>query len=96
MLSYSNFPTINYFTDALPSSQMKPCKTTDSYVYERSRLGKQRVSASGEQYGPYLYRNTSSGVLIASWNKPDKPNGHKYSACDIGMNADALIYYKNE
>ena len=94
MFSYSNFPTIHYFTDPLPSSQTKHSDATDSYIYERRRLGKQMVTASGEQYGPYLYRNTRSRVLIASWNQPT--NKQLYSASDIGLYSDALIYYKNE
>jgi hypothetical protein len=31
---------------------------------------------------------------ISSWNEPT--NHVSYSSYDIGMNADALIYYKNE
>jgi hypothetical protein len=52
------------------------------------------ITANGEKFGPYLYRNTRNNVLIASWEKPT--NKELYSSCDIGMNADALIYYKNE
>lgn len=95
MFSYSNFPAINYFTDALPKNQTEPSSKTDAYVYERRRLGQQIVTASGERFGPYLYRNTRSRVLFASWNKPTKPEDGLYSACDIGLNADALVYYKN-
>lgn len=94
-LSYSNFPTINYFTDNLPSSQSLKCEINDTYSFYRKRLGNQMVTASGEKFGPYLYRNNRNKVLISSWDMPtiDKTI---YSSCDIGMNADALIYYKNE
>ncbi len=113
MLSYSSYSAVRYITDALPKSQMAPCIKTDTYVYVRSRLGKQTVTASGHTYGPYLtpgihlypteydrspndlYRNTRTNVLIASWEKPDKLVDSLYSWCDIGMNADALTYYKN-
>lgn len=67
------------------------------YKFERMRLGKKdSVSTSGviTKYGPYLYRNIDTGILISSWEKPDK-NKTQYSYYDIGMNADALIYYKN-
>jgi hypothetical protein len=95
MLSYSSYSAVRYNTDALPKSQMAPCIKTDTYVYVRSRLGKQTVTASGHTYGPYLYRNTRTNVLIASGEKPDKLVDSLYSWCDIGMNADALTYYKN-
>ena len=95
MFSYSNFPTINYFTDVLPKSQLEPSNKTDAYVYVRRRFGQQMVTASGERFGPYLYRNTRSQVLFASWDMPTKSADGLYSAGDIGLNADALVYYKN-
>jgi len=48
MLSYSNFSTINYLTDPIPDSQRHPCERTDTYVFERKRLGNQMVTSSGE------------------------------------------------
>lgn len=95
MLSYSNYSKVNYFTDTLPKSQTVPCNKSDTYVYVRRRLGQQMVTKLGERFGPYLYRNTRTQVIIASWEKPNKSVDGLYSWCDIGMNADALIYYKN-
>jgi hypothetical protein len=95
MLSYSNFPTINSLTDPIPESQLHPCEPTDTYVFERKRLGKQMVTSSGDSFGPFLYRNCRNKVLISSWDKPiDGKN--TYTPSDIGMYSDALIYYKNE
>ena len=93
MLSYSSFqkeiPVFNY-----PSTQTLPCEKTDMYKYVRNRLGNQIVTSTGSKFGPYLYRNIRNNVLIASWNKPT--NNELYTSFDIGMYADALIYYKNE
>ncbi len=94
-LSYSNFDKIIYFKGNLPNSQILRCEISDTYAFYRTRLGKQIVSQSGEKYGPYLYRNNRNGVLVSSWDKP-QINKITYSSTDIGMNTDALIYYKNE
>lgn len=83
-ISYQNYP----------ESQRLPCKSSDMYRFVRERLGGNIVTSSGTQYGRYLYRNTRNNVLMASWEKPC--NKQLYSSCDIGMNADALQYYKNE
>jgi len=95
MLSYSNFSTINYLTDPIPDSQRHPCERTDTYVFERKRLGNQMVTSSGERFGPFLYRNCRNKVLISSWDKPIDGKT-TYTPSDIGMYSDALIYYKNE
>ncbi len=94
-LSYSNFENINYFTDTLPTNQTYPSEKTDTYKFERMRLGKQMVTLTGEKFGPYLYRNNRTGVLIASWDIP-QANKTVYMPSDIGMYSDALIYYKNQ
>ena len=94
MLSYSGY-TNNIKASVSMNSQQNPCNVNDLYKYERKRLGHLIVSQSGEKYGPYLYRNLRNNVLIASWDKP-VDNRETYSSSDIGLNADALVYYKNE
>lgn len=94
MLSYSNFPK-NIAAKNYPASQCIPCQSSDMYTFVRERLGNQIVTSNGEKFGPYLYRNTCNNVLIASWEKPNN-NNQLYTSYDIGMNTDALIYYKNE
>jgi hypothetical protein len=94
MLSYSNYSKQIHLRDEIPASQRLQCQQGDTYQFVRKRLGSAIVTSSGEKFGPYLYRNTRNNVLIASWEKPT--NIELYSSCDIGMNADALIYYKNE
>jgi hypothetical protein len=44
-------------------------KQPETFKFERKRLGK------STKYGPYLYRNTTTGVLIASHESPfnEKP-----------------------
>lgn len=95
MLSYSEFPKqiIINFKD-YSSSQHLSCQNGDVYKYVRNRLGNQFVTSNGQKFGPYLYRNMRNNVLIASWEKPS--NKEVYTSYNIGMNADALIYYKNE
>ena len=94
MLSYSNYSKQIHFSSELPSSQRLRCQQDDIYRFVRKRLGRAVVSSNGEKFGPYLYRNTRNNVLIASWEQPS--NNELYSSYDIGMNTDALIYYKNE
>ncbi len=94
-LLYSTFNKIINFNGKLPYSQTFRCEMNDTYSFYRTRLGNQIVSQYGEKYGPYLYRNNRNGVLISSWDMP-QANKTIYSSTDIGMNADALIYYKNE
>ncbi len=108
MLSYSTY-TQNIKAPNTSNSQQSPCHVDDLYKYERQRLGHLIVSQSGEKYGPYLYRNLRNNVLVASWDKPSESrkavsvgslgtfeNRETYSSSDIGLNADALVYYKNE
>lgn len=87
MLSYSK----QILATEIPSIS---CQSNDMYKFVRVRLGKQTITKFGEKYGPYLYRNTRNNVLISSWDSPT--NKELYTSSDIGMNADALIYYKNE
>jgi hypothetical protein len=94
MLSCSNYSKQIHFSGELPASQRLQCQQDDTYRFVRKRLGSAIITSSGEQFGPYLYRNTRNNVIIASWEKPN--NSEFYSSYDIGMNADALIYYKNE
>ncbi len=95
MLSYSQYPKqINFNFDNYPASQRLTCESNDMYRYIRQRLGNQIVTSRGEKFGPYLYRNIRNNVLISSWDKPT--NKDVYTSSDVGMNADALIYYKNE
>lgn len=93
MLSYSNFPK-NIAAKNYPASQCIQCQSSDIYIYVRERLGNQIVTYNGEKFGPHLYRNVHNNVLISSWEKPN--NNLLYTSYDIGMNTDALIYYKNE
>jgi len=70
--------------------------TTQSvFKFERKRLGTKTVTANGERFGPYLYRNIINNQLISSWDKPSKEPNYLYKGEDIGYNTDALIYYKN-
>ena len=70
------------------------------YVFERMRLGHKTTTPYGEKYGKYLYRNTLTNELIASW---DSPYIHRtkqlkkdfFKGEDIGYNTDALVYYKS-
>jgi hypothetical protein len=80
-----------------PSSQLKENRLDDRYVFYRQRLGNKIVSQNGTKFGPFLYRNTRNQVLVASYERPTSLNkSFLYSGCDIGLNADALTYYKNE
>ncbi len=95
MLSYSQYPKQIYFDkNSYPNNQLLSCDGDDMYTYVRERQGNKIVSSNGEKFGPYLYRNNRNGVLIASWDKPS--NKKLYNSSDIGMNVDALRYYKNE
>jgi hypothetical protein len=94
MLSYSNYSKQKQFGGKFPTTQLVNCIPNDSYRFVRKRLGSAMVTLHGEKFGPYLYRNVRNNVLIASWEKPT--SSEFYSSYDIGMNADALIYYKNE
>ncbi len=67
--------------------------TTNIFKFERRRLGNKK-SNNGVKYGPYLYRNTITNELIASWDAP-KNDFYLHKGEDIGFNTDALIYYKN-
>ena len=79
-----------------PPSQRIPCHKDDQYRFERRRLGDRIVpNQSDGRYGAYLYRNTRTGVLISSWEEPTGGQS-LYSASDIGIYSDAVIYYKNE
>jgi hypothetical protein len=79
----------------LPFSQKLSCYNSDTYKFERKRLGKIMAPTENSQYGKYLYRNLRNGVLIASHDPPSNKN--IYSSSDIGMDiGDALPYYKNE
>lgn len=70
--------------------------TSPIYRFERMRLGNKTVSPLGERYGPYLYRNTRTEDLISSWDKPkNEDSNYLYKGEDIGINTDALTYYKN-
>jgi hypothetical protein len=67
------------------------------YKFEKIRLGNKTTTATGGQYGSYLYRNIENGELLASWDKPSResePN-YLYKGEDVGYNTDALQYYKN-
>ncbi len=75
--------------------QHKYSLTIPVFAYERMRLGN-RPSSNGERYGSYLYRNTLTGELIASWDKPERPESNgMFKGENIGWNTDALAYYKN-
>lgn len=65
------------------------------YQFHRVRLGNKTTTPSGENYGPYLYRDTTDNTLLASWDKPTKKINYLYKGEDIGSNTDALPYYKN-
>lgn len=90
MSNYADFPKA--VTTQQDPAQLLPCDNSDPYKFERNRLGK-AVTQSGDKYGPYLYRNLKSNVLMASWEAPT--NKPIYTGYDIGTNADAMIYYKN-
>jgi hypothetical protein len=80
-----------------PSSQLKENKLNDTFVFYRQRQGNKIVSQNGTKFGPFLYRNTRNQVLVASYERPKSSNFTTlYTGCDIGLNADALTYYKNE
>lgn len=91
MLSYAEFSKA--VVHKQDPAQLKPCDNSDPYKFERKRLGNQ-VTHSGQKYGPYLYRNLRSNVLMASWEAPN--NKPIYTGYDIGTNTDAMIYYKNK
>ncbi len=42
-------------------------------------------------YGPYVYRHTQTGELIASWQKPLEDQKALYTGEYIGYNTDAVI-----
>ena len=65
------------------------------YRFERKRLGNKTLTSSYGKYGSYLYRDTITNHLIASWEKPTNDPSTMYSGYDIGTNTDALEYYKN-
>ena len=69
--------------------------TKKVFKFERTRLGHKTVTKYGEKYGPYLYRNIEDGKLLSSWDKPIKEDNYLYKGEEIGVNTDALIYYKN-
>ncbi|MFY7727975.1 MAG: hypothetical protein ACOVRN_00510 [Flavobacterium sp.] len=93
MSTYAEYPQVR---GPVPDSQRHPCESSDTYTFERERLGKTGLMTSnGEKFGPYLYRNRRNRVLLSSWDKP-VPNKLLYKASDIGWHTDALIYYKNE
>ncbi len=79
----------------LPTSQKLKCYMSDTYKFERERLGKIISPSETSQYGKYLYRNLRNGVLISSY---DKPTGKSiYTSKDIGFDiGEAFPYYKNE
>ena len=80
-----------------PLSQLKENRLDDRYVFYRQRLGNKIVTQNGTKFGPFLYRNTRNQVLVASYERPTSSNpSYLYTGCDIGLNADALTYYKNE
>jgi hypothetical protein len=89
MLSYSK----QIYTNEIQLPHLLSYQPNDIYKFVRIRLGNQ-TTKFGEKYRPYLYRNIHNNILVSSWNKPT--NKELYTSCDIGMNADALIYYKNE
>lgn len=68
--------------------------TQHIYKFKRIRLGNKTTTQNGNIYGSYLYRNTLDNTLIASWDKPNKELNYLYKGEDIGLNTDALIYYK--
>jgi len=65
------------------------------FKFERKRLGYKTTTTHYEKFGPYLYRNTITNQLIASWDQPTNEPNYLYKGEDIGYNTDALIYYKN-
>ncbi len=90
---YRNLKQIGW--NEYPDSQKLKCENLDKYIFVRERLGNNIVTKSNHPFGTYLYRNIRNDVLIASFEKPS--SGEEiYSASDIGMFSDALIYYKNE
>ncbi len=93
-MSYSNFPN-EIRIENYPESQLQSCQSSDMYKFVRERLGNKIVRQNGGNFGPYLYRNTRNNVLISSWEKPINKE-LLYTSCEIGMNADAVHYYKNE
>jgi len=70
--------------------------TSNIFKFHRVRLGQKTTTLNGQKYGPYLYRDTTNGKLVASWDEPTKELNYLYKGQDIGYNTDALIYYKNE
>ena len=80
---------------------------TKEYIFIRQRLGfKNKISGFCNKYGeypkredpfgPYLYRHVITCQLVASWHYPAHGVADKYAGEDIGMNTDALLYYKSE
>lgn len=79
----------------------------ETYTFVRKRLGGKVESTpvganymsysahDRPNYGPYLYRETTTGRFLASWDKPI-PGQTVYKGEDIGCLSDAVYYYKNE
>jgi hypothetical protein len=65
------------------------------YKFERNRFGGRKFSQYGSEYGNYLYRNIYTNELISSWNPPKNEINSMYNEVDIGLNTNALTYYKN-
>ena len=66
-------------------------KTTQHiFKFERIRLGNKTTTPTGNNYGPYLYRDTIDNTLLASWDKPVREINYMYKGGDIGYNTDAF------
>ena len=91
--NYSLYGALEYIQNIFigPSNNL----SLKAYKFERMRLGKIIVAKNGHPYGKYLYRNIYSNELIASFDKPNKDANYIYTGEDIGINTDALTYYKN-
>jgi hypothetical protein len=108
MTSYAPFKnTVNTLDNQKSKSFLDNLSEKDKYMYlvtkpiykfERLKLGN-RLAPNYTEYGKYLYRNTITNQLIASYESPFTENNilkkDLFNGEDIGYNTDALIYYKN-
>ena len=65
------------------------------YRFVRERRGNRQLSLFGQPFGPYLYRNLLNNQLFACWTMPNKDIRVLYTGEYIGINVNALKYYKN-
>ncbi len=89
---YINHVVVDY--NKLPFNQKFKCYNSDTYKFERERLGNIMAPSPSSRYGKYLYRNLRNGVLVASYDRPT--NKTIYTSQDIGADiGETFPYYKN-